>query len=75
MPSVQAQHLINSIRWRVEGLLREMKELGLVDASAGVDELMEKQAYKPYYMHSIGHWIGMDVHDVRLLRPRPQPPF
>jgi Xaa-Pro aminopeptidase len=41
-----------------------LKRLELVDANASIDELMEKQAYKPYYMHSIGHWIGMDVHDV-----------
>ena len=47
-----------------EGLLREMQALGLVDAERSIDELMEAQAYKPYYMHSIGHWIGMDVHDV-----------
>lgn len=46
------------------GLLREMQLLGLVDASTSLDELMEQEAYKPYYMHSIGHWIGMDVHDV-----------
>ena len=46
------------------GLLREMQELGLVDAKKSIDQLMEEQAYKPYYMHSIGHWIGMDVHDV-----------
>ena len=46
------------------GLLEEMKGLGLVDADKSIDELMEEQAYKPYYMHSIGHWIGMDVHDV-----------
>ena len=57
------------------GLLREMKELGLVDASASVDELMEKQAYKPYYMHSIGHWIGMDVHDVGSYGPDRNRPF
>ena len=46
------------------GLLIEMQKLGLVDANTSIDQLMEEQAYKPYYMHSIGHWIGMDVHDV-----------
>ena len=29
-----------------------------------LDELVEKEAYKPYYMHKTGHWIGLDVHDV-----------
>ena len=28
------------------------------------DSLYQQQAYKPYYMHRTGHWIGMDVHDV-----------
>ena len=29
-----------------------------------VNELIEQQAYKDFYMHSSGHWLGMDVHDV-----------
>ncbi len=28
-----------------------------------VDGLLEAEAYKPYYMHRTGHWLGMDVHD------------
>jgi Xaa-Pro aminopeptidase len=27
-------------------------------------QLIKDEAYKPYYMHRTGHWIGMDVHDV-----------
>lgn len=41
-----------------EGLV----ELGILSGS--VDGLLEQQAFKPYYMHRIGHWMGMDVHDV-----------
>jgi len=26
--------------------------------------IIEKEAYKRFYMHRVGHWIGMDVHDV-----------
>ena len=26
--------------------------------------LIETEAYRPFYMHRAGHWIGMDVHDV-----------
>lgn len=40
---------------------------GLVDLkilSGTVTELIETQAYKPYYMHQSGHWLGLDVHDV-----------
>ena len=27
-------------------------------------KLIKDEAYKPYYMHRTGHWLGMDVHDV-----------
>ena len=37
-------------------------ELGLL--SGDVNTLIEQEAYKPFYMHRIGHWLGMDVHDV-----------
>ncbi len=37
-------------------------ELGLLEGD--VDELIEKEVYKAYYMHRAGHWLGMDVHDV-----------
>ena len=39
---------------------------GLVDLGAlagSVDGLIESEAYKPYYMHRAGHWLGIDVHD------------
>jgi Xaa-Pro aminopeptidase len=26
--------------------------------------LIKDEAYKPYFMHRTGHWLGMDVHDV-----------
>ncbi len=37
-------------------------ELGLLQGE--VDELIASEAYKPFYMHRAGHWLGMDVHDV-----------
>ena len=37
-------------------------ELGVLSGS--LDEALEKESYKPYYMHGTGHWIGLDVHDV-----------
>jgi Xaa-Pro aminopeptidase len=40
---------------------------GLIDIGllrGGVDEALETEAYKPFYMHGTGHWIGLDVHDV-----------
>jgi Xaa-Pro aminopeptidase len=37
-------------------------DLGLCRGS--LDEVLEKGAYKRFYMHKTGHWLGMDVHDV-----------
>ncbi|WP_286240415.1 Xaa-Pro aminopeptidase [Neptuniibacter halophilus] len=37
-------------------------ELGLLGGS--VEEVIESGTYRNFYMHRIGHWLGMDVHDV-----------
>jgi len=37
-------------------------DLGLL--SGDIDTLIEEETYKEFYMHRIGHWLGMDVHDV-----------
>ncbi|HTJ94936.1 MAG TPA: aminopeptidase P family protein, partial [Pararobbsia sp.] len=34
------------------------------DETGGLDDVIEKKAYRRFYMHSTSHWIGMDVHDV-----------
>lgn len=47
-----------SVRVITEGLV----ELGLLKGD--VDELIKAEAYTEFYMHKIGHWLGMDVHDV-----------
>ena len=31
-----------------------------------LDEVLESGAYKQFYMHRAGHWLGMDVHDAGL---------
>lgn len=36
-------------------------DLGILQGD--VDALIEKEAYKPFYMHNSGHWLGLDVHD------------
>lgn len=45
----------------VQELTLGLLELGILKGS--VDELIERGAYKPFYMHSSGHWLGLDVHD------------
>ncbi|NUZ13170.1 Xaa-Pro aminopeptidase [Pseudoalteromonas sp. McH1-7] len=40
---------------------------GLVDLgilAGDVNELLDAQACKAFYMHGLGHWLGLDVHDV-----------
>jgi Xaa-Pro aminopeptidase len=37
-------------------------KLGLLEGD--VNELIKSEAYKEFYMHRAGHWLGMDVHDV-----------
>jgi Xaa-Pro aminopeptidase len=46
----------------VNVLTQGLMELGLLQGE--LNELIETQAYQPYYMHRTGHWLGMDVHDV-----------
>jgi Xaa-Pro aminopeptidase len=40
---------------------------GFIDlklCKGSVDEVLENESYKKFYMHRTGHWLGMDVHDV-----------
>lgn len=46
----------------VKILTAGLVEHGLL--TGNVDELIESEAYRQFYMHKTGHWLGMDVHDV-----------
>ena len=46
----------------VEVLTKGLVKLGLLKGS--VSKLIKNEKYKQFYMHRIGHWLGMDVHDV-----------
>ena len=50
-----------AVRVLAQGLL----DVGLLkrDRVGGLDEVLEKRAYFPFYMHRTSHWLGMDVHD------------
>ena len=50
-----------TVRVLSQGLL----DLGLLDAGkvGGVDDVVERRAYAPFYMHRTSHWLGLDVHD------------
>lgn len=45
----------------VRVLTEGLRDLGLLHGD--VDALIEQEAYKPFYMHQSGHWLGLDVHD------------
>jgi Xaa-Pro aminopeptidase len=46
----------------VETITRGLVELGILKGK--VKKLIKDEKYKPFFMHRIGHWLGMDVHDV-----------
>ena len=46
----------------VQVLAQGMKDLGLL--AGDVNEIIETEAYRRFYMHRTGHWLGLDVHDV-----------
>ena len=46
------------VRIMVTGLV----ELGVLQGE--VDVLIAEDAHRQFYMHGLGHWLGLDVHDV-----------
>jgi len=50
----------------VRVLAQGMLDCGLLNRQAvgDVDAVIESAAYRPFYMHGTGHWLGRDVHDV-----------
>lgn len=69
-PWITAQK--NIIRVLTEGLVK------LAILKGSVEQLIKDEAYKEFYMHNSGHWLGLDVHDAgaykindewRLLKP------
>ncbi|MBJ7538909.1 aminopeptidase P N-terminal domain-containing protein [Marinomonas transparens] len=46
-----------AVRTLTEGLVAH----GLLNGD--VDTLIENKAYRDFYMHNTGHWLGLDVHD------------
>jgi Xaa-Pro aminopeptidase len=47
-----------AVRAATEGMV----DLGIL--KGGVDEAIESESYKEFYVHKTGHWLGLDVHDV-----------
>ena len=51
-----------AVRVLTEGML----DVGLLDKNrvGTLDDAIASAAYRQFYMHSTGHWLGLDVHDV-----------
>jgi len=45
----------------IELLTEGMKKLGLLKGAT--KDLIKKKEYMKYYMHGVGHYLGLDVHD------------
>ncbi len=50
----------------VRVLAQGMVDLKLLEGT--VDAIIETESYKRFYMHRTGHWLGMDVHDVGMVK-------
>jgi len=46
----------------VKILTKGLIEMGILKGN--LRTLIKNEAYKPFYMHKTGHWLGLDVHDV-----------
>ena len=47
-----------AVRVATQGMI----DLGILKGS--LDEQIESEGYKKFYVHNTGHWLGLDVHDV-----------
>ena len=45
----------------LEVIVQGLRDLKLLKGSQ--QEIMETRSYTEFYMHRVGHWLGMDVHD------------
>ncbi|MBH98363.1 MAG: Xaa-Pro aminopeptidase [Rhodospirillaceae bacterium] len=52
-------------------ITRGLKDIGILRGR--LPTLLKNQAYRPFFMHKTGHWLGMDVHDVGDYKVADQP--
>lgn len=61
--AIHPDHHWNVGHERVVNILTQgLVDLGLLQGD--INELIEKEAFKRFFMHRTGHWLGLDVHDV-----------
>ena len=47
-----------AVRIATEGMI----DLGIL--KSGLEQALEEEHFKDFYVHNTGHWLGLDVHDV-----------
>ncbi|MBU3737233.1 MAG: M24 family metallopeptidase, partial [Methylobacterium sp.] len=55
------RHFMDPHEAALKVLVRGLVDLGLL--AGEVDGLIESGAYRRFFMHRTGHWLGLDVHD------------
>jgi Xaa-Pro aminopeptidase len=61
---------LTALAWREiadEAMTKELVDIKLVKATDARKQGPEKKALRKYFMHGIGHPIGLDVHDVSVI--------
>lgn len=65
MQCIEATKTGNTVKKRqefsIELLTEGLKKLGLLKGKTS--DLIKKKEYMRYYMHGVGHYLGLDVHD------------
>lgn len=56
------KHFNQSHDASVAAITQGLVALGLLQGEPAA--LVAAEAYRPFYMHKVGHWLGLDVHDV-----------
>jgi Xaa-Pro aminopeptidase len=46
----------------VKVITRGLRDVGILEGR--LPSLIKAEAYRPFFMHKTGHWLGIDVHDV-----------
>ena len=60
--AVVGEHWNRSHEIATRELTKGLKKLGILEGR--LDKLIRDEAYRRFYMHRVGHWLGLDVHDV-----------
>ncbi|MGJ8679839.1 Xaa-Pro aminopeptidase [Paraglaciecola sp.] len=50
----------------VKTITQGLLDLGILQGK--LEENIEQQTYRQYFMHGLGHWLGLDVHDVGIYK-------